>query len=70
MSEKQERAREIGKKLRELRGIRTRVGVATEIGISYSSLCYYESGQRIPPDNVKVKLAEYYGTTVQDIFYP
>lgn len=67
---KQERATEIGRRLRELRGIRTRAGVARAIGVSYAAMCYYESGQRIPPDDVKMQIADYYGKTVSDIFYP
>lgn len=59
----------VGKKLRELRGIRTRTGVAKEIGVSYSALAFYESGQREPSGNVKKKLADYYGVTVESIFY-
>lgn len=59
---------EVGKKLRELRGVRTRTGVARELGISYSGLSFYENGQRCPSDATKKKLAEYYGVTVDSIF--
>lgn len=58
-----------GKKLRELRGIRTRTGVSKETGIPYSSLEAYECGTREPGSRVKVKLAEYYGLPVEAIFY-
>ena len=60
---------EAGKRLRKLRGIRTRTGVARELGISYAALCFYEGGQRQPSGPVKKKLADYYGTTVESIFY-
>ena len=59
-----------GKVLRELRGIRTRTGVARELGISYSCLSFYESGDRYPSGRVKEKLANYYGCKVEDIFLP
>ena len=59
----------IGQKLRALRGIRTRRGVAKELGISYSALCNYEIGLRIPTDAIKVRIAEYYGQSVQNIFF-
>ena len=59
-----------GKKLRELRGIRTRSGVARETGIAYSTLQSYEDGTRTPPGKVKQKLAEYYGVPVESIFFP
>lgn len=59
----------IGQRLRKLRGIRTRRGVATETGIGYSALSNYEAGIRIPNDEVKLVLARYYGVTVDELFY-
>ena len=69
MTGKQQRAQAIGKRLVELRGIKTRAGVAQATGIPYGSLCFYERGQRIPTDDAKEKLAAYYGLTVQELFY-
>jgi len=60
---------EIGRRLRELRGIRSRKGVAQEIGISYSALSKYEDGWKVPGDRVKVLIANYYCTSVQSIFF-
>ena len=60
---------EIGKRLRELRGDVPRSVVARKLKISYSAMAYYESGERLPSDRVKVMLANYYGMTVQDIFF-
>ena len=60
---------EIGRRLRILRGIRTRTGVAKEIGVSYSALSKYENGWKVPNDSTKVRIADYYGTTVQRIFF-
>ena len=60
---------EAGKRLRQLRGIRTRTGVARELGISCSALAFYENGQRQPKGPVKKKLADYYGVPVEFIFY-
>lgn len=60
---------EAGKRLRQLRGIRTRSGVARELGISYSALAFYETGDRNPSGPVKKKLADYYGVPVDFIFY-
>ena len=62
-------ATDIGKRLRELRGIRTRRGVAGETGLGYSALSNYENGVRIPNDRAKEVLARYYGLTVGDLFY-
>lgn len=67
--QKNETAIGIGQRLVELRGIRTRTGVAKALGIGYSSLCNYENGIRIPPDRIKIRIADYYGVPVQDIFF-
>jgi len=58
-----------GKKLRELRGIRTRSGVSRETGIPYSTLQAYEEGRREPSGSVKQKLSDYYGVSVGEIFF-
>ena len=58
-----------GKRLRELRGIRTRIGVSRETGIPYSSLESYECSTREPSSAIKEKLASYYGVSVESIFY-
>ena len=57
----------IGKRLLELRGEKSQAEVAQAVGISDSALSMYECGERIPRDSVKVKLAQYYKTTVQKI---
>jgi len=59
----------IAKRLIELRGGRTQKEVAESLGISISALCMYEIGQRIPRDEVKIKIAKYYEKSVQDIFF-
>lgn len=61
--------REIGSKLVELRGNKPREQVAFELGIGFSALVSYETGKRIPKDDTKVKIANYYNTTVADIFF-
>lgn len=62
-------AKKIGKKLVDLRGIRTRRGVAGETGVSYSALCNYECGYRVPPDETKIILAKYYKVPVGELFF-
>lgn len=59
----------IGMKLRTLRGNLTQQEVANSLGISLSAVAMYESGQRIPRDEVKVKFADYYGVSVESIFF-
>lgn len=62
-------AKEIGCRLRELRGNISRETVADAVDISVSAISMYENGDRIPRDIVKVKLASYYGRSVQEIFF-
>lgn len=62
-------AKEIGAKLRELRGYKPRRVVSEETGIPERAILSYEMGERLPKDKVKVQLAEYYGTSVEAIFF-
>lgn len=62
-------AKEIGKKLVELRGDRSREEVAVAVGVSVSAISMYENGERIPRDSIKVKFADLYKRTVQEIFF-
>ncbi len=59
----------IGERLIMLRGNKPQSEVAKAVGISSSALSMYECGERIPRDSIKVKLANYYGKTVQSIFF-
>lgn len=59
----------VGEKLVALRGEKTQKEVAKDNNISASALAMYETGQRIPRDEIKVKLANYYKTTVQELFF-
>lgn len=61
--------KEVGKRLRTLRGIRTRSGVAREIGINQNSLQTYENGSRNPSPERMLMLARYYGKSVEEIFF-
>ena len=58
-----------GRYLVELRGDRTQEKVATDLGIAVSTLGMYETEKRMPRDSIKIRIAEYYGKTVQDIFF-
>ena len=59
----------IAEKLKQLRGDKTLEAVSIDTGLSVSALSNYEQGIRIPRDEVKVTLAQYYGMSVQDIFF-
>ena len=60
---------EIGKRLRLLRGIRTRAEVEKATCISQGRLGNYEHGTRVPNDEAKVILSNYYGMSVQELFF-
>ena len=60
---------EIGRRLRKLRGVRTRTGVSKEMKLSYSALSKYEDGIKRPTDATKVAICNYYGVPVQKIFF-
>lgn len=62
-------SKQIGKVLRELRGDRSQTEVADAVGVTAMSISLYESGERIPRDEVKIALAKYYGRSVESIFY-
>ena len=58
-----------GKKLKALRGDKTQKEVVADIGISKSALAMYERDERIPRDEVKVQIANYYNEPVGALFY-
>ena len=61
--------KEMANRLIKLRGTLPREKVCNDLNISFSSLQSYELGTKVPKDETKIKLANYYRTTVQDIFF-
>lgn len=59
----------VGWKLKRLRGKRTQRDVAKAVGVSISAISSYEAGEKVPRDNVKCALADFYGTSVEQIFF-
>lgn len=55
--------------LKELRGEKSREEVAKDLDISISALQMYENAFRVPRDEIKVRIANYYGVSVQNIFF-
>jgi transcriptional regulator with XRE-family HTH domain len=60
---------QIGERLRALRGERSQKEVAEAVGVTVMAVSLYESGERIPRDEIKLKLAKYYDTDVNTLFY-
>ena len=59
----------VAERLIQARGGKKREEVANAVGVSLSAIAMYENGDRIPRDEIKVRLAEYYKTTVQELFF-
>lgn len=59
----------IGDKLRDARGSKTQEEVAKAIGISTSALGMYETDQRVPRDEIKIRLADYYDLGLVELFF-
>lgn len=60
--------KENGVRLMKLRGITPIREVAKAVGVSPGAYCMYESGKRNPRDEVKIRIANYFGVPVGDIF--
>lgn len=56
-------------KLIALRGDKTQAEVAAAVGISTSALTMYETGHRVPRDEIKIALARYFGVSVGYLFF-
>lgn len=64
-------AQAIGKNLKELRqkaGL-SREEVSAALGVGLSALAMYERGERIPRDEIKIRIARFYEKSVDEIFY-
>ena len=59
----------IGERLRQLRGSRTQKEVADALEVSEMSISFWERGERMPSDDLKIKIAAYYKKSVQSIFF-
>lgn len=54
--------------LRRKRG-ETQAEAAESVGISPTAWAMYEAGDRIPRDDVKIKIAKHFDATVEAIFF-
>lgn len=59
----------IGSRIRNLRGTESQQTLAAKLGISKSALAMYERGERIPRDEVKVRIARYFNVSLEEIFF-
>lgn len=59
----------LAKKLLMLRGNRSREEIAKACKISVSALAMYELGERVPRDEIKIRLAKYYSVDIGTLFF-
>lgn len=61
----------IGKKLSALRKERgeTVFEVANAVGVCQGAVSMYETGARVPRDDIKRKLSKHFGVSIEEIFF-
>lgn len=59
----------IGMRLKKLRGDKTQQDIADAIGVTTMAISQYENGERIPRDEIKIKLANYFNESVGNLFF-
>lgn len=61
----------VGMKLKALRAgkKKTQQEAADDLEITKSALAMYEKDKRIPRDEIKVRIAEYYGESIESLFF-
>ena len=67
--EEMKTAKESGEILIKLRGDKSQAQVAKDLNISESAISMYERGERVPRDEIKVRLSEYYKKKITEIFF-
>lgn len=60
---------DVAARLRDARGDIPRAKVCQDLDIGLSTLAMYETGQRVPRDEIKKRLAKYYGYSIEALFY-
>lgn len=58
-----------GEILRRLRGDDTQEETANAVGVTKSAYAMYERNERIPRDEVKIRIAKHFHKSVQEIFF-
>jgi len=59
----------IGNKIRNLRGSESQQSLADKLEISKSALAMYERGERIPRDEIKMRIARHFHVSLESIFF-
>lgn len=59
----------IGSRIKALRGEESRQSLAKNLRISKSALAMYERGERVPRDEVKIRISQYFEVPIESIFF-
>lgn len=62
-------SKKMGEIISGLIGDIPRKNIADDLDISLSALNMYIRGERIPRDEIKLKMAKYFGKSVEEIFF-
>ena len=64
-------AKDIGAQLLDLRNAKgiSRKELAEAVGASESAVAMYELGERVPRDEMKCKIASFYGLSIESLFF-
>ena len=64
-------ARDIGTQIKDLRTERgiSRNQLSIAVGASESAIAMYEQGERIPRDEMKCRIAKYFGVSIESLFF-
>jgi len=60
---------EVGRAIKEMRGNRSQQEIADALGCTKMAISQYENGQRMPNDDMKVSIANFFGVTVGSLFF-
>ena len=58
-----------GERLRQLRGDESQATIAAAVGVTKSAWAMYERNERVPRDEVKIRIAKHFHKTVGEIFF-
>lgn len=59
----------IANNIRNIRGNASKKEFADTLNLSISAVSLYESGKRIPKDDIKIRIAQYAHKSVEEIFF-
>ena len=62
-------SKKIGERLKKLRGNKTLDTVAADLGVTKMAVSLWERGERVPNDEMKIRIAQYYKRSVAFLFF-